>query len=65
MLATYRQAELGEVATVGLPIKMTGYLPSYRPAPLLNGDRAEILAAAGYAPEEVERLHQRGAFGPD
>ena len=65
MLATYRHAELGEVATVGLPIKMAGYRPTYRPAPLLDGDRAEVLAAAGYAPEEVERLHQRGAFGPD
>jgi len=63
MLASYRHGVLGQVDTVGLPIKMAGFEPAYRPAPLLDGDRAGILAAAGYAEEEVERLRQLGAFG--
>ena len=63
MLATYRHGALGQVTTIGLPIRMDGYQPAYRPAPLLDGDRAVILAAAGYAEEEVERLRRLGAFG--
>ena len=64
MLASYRHAALGEVATIGLPIKMAGYAPTYRPGPLLDGDRIAILASAGYGPDEIERLRRRGAFGP-
>jgi crotonobetainyl-CoA:carnitine CoA-transferase CaiB-like acyl-CoA transferase len=63
MLASYIHGALGEVSTVGLPIKMSGYAPAYRPGPLLDGDRAQILADAGYGPDEIERLRQRGAFG--
>ena len=63
MLASYRHAALGEVATVGLPIKMGGYAPTYRPAPSLDGDRAAVLTEAGYRPDEIDSLASRGAFG--
>jgi crotonobetainyl-CoA:carnitine CoA-transferase CaiB-like acyl-CoA transferase len=63
MLAAYRHPALGEVTTVGLPIKMGGFMPEYRPAPTLDGDRDAILAEAGYAPAEIQALRNRGAFG--
>jgi crotonobetainyl-CoA:carnitine CoA-transferase CaiB-like acyl-CoA transferase len=63
MIAAYRHSVLGEVTTVGLPIKMSGFTPSYRPGPALDGDRDPILAEAGYAPGEIEALRSRGAFG--
>ena len=63
MLATYRHSALGDVTTVGLPIKMSGYTPTYRQGPLLDGDRREILASAGYLASEIEALRERGAFG--
>src|SRR5438445_1554395 len=63
MLASYRHAVLGEVTTVGLPIKMGEFTPTYRPAPRLDGDRTAVLAEAGYQPDEIEGLRSRGAFG--
>lgn len=65
MLATYQHSALGEVTTVGSPIKMSGFTPTYRPGPALDGDRDAILAEAGYAPGEIESLRLRGAFGRD
>ena len=63
MLASYRHAALGEVTTVGLPIAMGGFAPTYRPAPRLDGDRTAILSEAGYQPDEIDGLRSRGAFG--
>jgi crotonobetainyl-CoA:carnitine CoA-transferase CaiB-like acyl-CoA transferase len=64
MLATYSHAALGEVSTVGLPVKMSGFAPEYRPGPRLGGDSDDVLALAGYDPGEIAALRQRGAFGP-
>jgi crotonobetainyl-CoA:carnitine CoA-transferase CaiB-like acyl-CoA transferase len=63
MLVTYRHSELGDVTTVGLPIKMGEFTPEYRPGPALDGDRDAILAEAGYAPAHIKALRDRGAFG--
>ncbi|HVH65245.1 MAG TPA: CoA transferase [Candidatus Acidoferrum sp.] len=63
MLASYDHSALGHVTTVGLPIKVDGYVPAYRQAPLLDGDRAQVLAAAGFTPAEIETLEKKGAFG--
>jgi crotonobetainyl-CoA:carnitine CoA-transferase CaiB-like acyl-CoA transferase len=63
MLASYHHAALGEVTTVGLPIKMGGFVPTYRPAPRLDGDRSTVLTEAGYQPDEIDGLASRGAFG--
>jgi crotonobetainyl-CoA:carnitine CoA-transferase CaiB-like acyl-CoA transferase len=64
MLAVYSHAALGEVSTVGLPVKMSGFAPEYRPGPRLGGDSDDVLALAGYDPGEIAALRQRGAFGP-
>ncbi|HEY9287580.1 MAG TPA: CoA transferase, partial [Candidatus Dormibacteraeota bacterium] len=63
VLAAYSHSTLGEVATVGLPLKIEGYQPSYRQGPLLDGDRLHVLEAAGYNEQEIAELSRRGAFG--
>jgi len=63
MLASYRHPALGEVLTVGLPIKMGEFAPTYGPAPSLDGDRPAVLTEAGYQPDEIDGLRGRGAFG--
>ena len=63
MLVTYPHPVLGQVTTVGLPIRMHDYVPAYRPAPALDADRHEVLTAAGYDPAGIEALRRRGAFG--
>jgi crotonobetainyl-CoA:carnitine CoA-transferase CaiB-like acyl-CoA transferase len=63
MLVSYRHPVLGEVTTVGLPIRMPDYTPTYRPAPELDADRDAVLAAGGYDLAGIEALRQRGAFG--
>ncbi len=63
ILASYWHQALGQVATVGLPIKISGFTPEYRPGPRLNGDGDTLLQEAGYEGSEVEALRKRGAFG--
>lgn len=63
MIASYTHSALGQVTTVGLPIKVDGYVPTYRQGPLLDGDRTAVLAAVGYRQEEIDALEQQGAFG--
>src|SRR5438309_3255838 len=63
MLAAYRHPALGDVTTVGLPIKVSGFTPAYRPGPALDGDRDAILTEAGYGAAEIDALRDRGAFG--
>jgi crotonobetainyl-CoA:carnitine CoA-transferase CaiB-like acyl-CoA transferase len=63
MLASYTHSALGQLTTVGLPIKVDGYTPSYRQGPLLDGDRSEVLTAIGYRADEIDALEKRGAFG--
>ncbi len=63
MLVSYRHPVLGEVTTVGLPIRMPDYTPTYQPAPQLDADRDAVLTAGGYDSAGIEALRQRGAFG--
>lgn len=63
MLVAYSHPVLGEVKTVGLPIQMQGYEPTYRPAPALDADRVQVLASVGYDAPGIEALRRRGAFG--
>ena len=46
------------------PLKMSGYEFTIRqPSPKSGEHNQAILAAAGYAPEEIARLKQGGVFG--
>jgi crotonobetainyl-CoA:carnitine CoA-transferase CaiB-like acyl-CoA transferase len=63
MLAEYEDETFGRVRSVGLPLHVGGFEPSYRPGPSLGQDTDAILAELGYGPVDVERLHSAGAFG--
>lgn len=63
MLAEYPHPSFGEVRSVGLPLTMGGFEPTYRRGPALNGDQAEILAELAYSDDEIEALRSGGAFG--
>jgi crotonobetainyl-CoA:carnitine CoA-transferase CaiB-like acyl-CoA transferase len=63
MLAGYDHPWLGAVRGVGLPLKTSGFVPNYRPAPALGGDAAALLAEIGYDEPEVAGLSRLGAFG--
>lgn len=54
----------GPVWTLGVPFRLAGTpLTVRRPAPLLGQHTDELLAEAGVAPAEIERLRSRGALG--
>lgn len=63
MLAEYEHPSFGAVRSIGLPLAMGGFEPSYRPGPSLDGDGPAILADLGYDAAAVERLRESGAFG--
>jgi crotonobetainyl-CoA:carnitine CoA-transferase CaiB-like acyl-CoA transferase len=63
MSAEYTHPHLGVVRSVGLPVRMSGYQPTYRPGPGLDADQPSILDALGYDADAVERLRLDGAFG--
>jgi crotonobetainyl-CoA:carnitine CoA-transferase CaiB-like acyl-CoA transferase len=63
MLASYEHPVLGEVQGIGLPIKMSGFDPQYRPGPALGGSQSEVLDGLGYSSEDIEALSLEGAFG--
>ena len=63
MLATYDHPRLGEVRSVGLPLRVSGFDPTYRASPALGGDEADLLAELGFDDADVARLREAGAFG--
>jgi crotonobetainyl-CoA:carnitine CoA-transferase CaiB-like acyl-CoA transferase len=65
MLAEYPHPSFGEVRSVGLPLTMGGFEPTYRRGPALNGDQPAILAELAYAEDEIDALRAGGAFGAD
>jgi len=62
MVVEVEQPELGPVRLLGSPIKLsrTPADPT-RPAPALGEDTDEVLAAAGYSPEEIAAMRESGA----
>jgi crotonobetainyl-CoA:carnitine CoA-transferase CaiB-like acyl-CoA transferase len=62
MVVEVEQPELGPVRLLGSPIKLsrTPADPT-RPAPALGEDTDEVLAAAGYSPEEIAAMRKSGA----
>jgi crotonobetainyl-CoA:carnitine CoA-transferase CaiB-like acyl-CoA transferase len=63
MLASYEHPRLGAVSSVGLPLRISGFAPNYRPSPALGADAADLLADLGYDESAVARLAVAGAFG--
>lgn len=63
MSAEYDHPRFGPVRSVGLPLRMSGYEPTYRPGPALGADQLGILAQLGYDDDAIERLRADGAFG--
>jgi crotonobetainyl-CoA:carnitine CoA-transferase CaiB-like acyl-CoA transferase len=63
MLARYASPTLGEVRSVGSPIRIAGYRPDYRPAPELGADTVGVLRQAGLSPTTIAELQAGGAFG--
>src|SRR5215213_8602506 len=63
MLASYEHPRLGAVSSVGLPLRVSGFTPSYHPSPVLGADAADLLAELGYDESAVARLADAGAFG--
>jgi crotonobetainyl-CoA:carnitine CoA-transferase CaiB-like acyl-CoA transferase len=65
MLAAYQQPRLGPVRSVGMPLRVSGFTPTYRPSPALGADAADLLVELGYDESAVTLLADRGAFGRD
>jgi crotonobetainyl-CoA:carnitine CoA-transferase CaiB-like acyl-CoA transferase len=65
MLAGYEHPALGPVRSVGLPLRVTDFAPSYRPGPTLGADGDAILRSLGYAPDAIDDLRAEGVFGTD
>jgi crotonobetainyl-CoA:carnitine CoA-transferase CaiB-like acyl-CoA transferase len=63
MLVSYPHPAFGQVESIGLPLKITGFAPDYRAGPSLDADRESILKTLGYTADEVVRLEAAGAFG--
>ena len=63
ILASYDHPRLGEVRSVGLPLRVSGFTPTYRASPALGADEAELLTELGFDDAEVARLQEAGAFG--
>jgi crotonobetainyl-CoA:carnitine CoA-transferase CaiB-like acyl-CoA transferase len=63
MLVEYEHPVLGTIRTLGLPMDVGGYTPSYRRAPDLGGDTGALLDELGFDDDERARLTREGAFG--
>jgi crotonobetainyl-CoA:carnitine CoA-transferase CaiB-like acyl-CoA transferase len=63
MLASYNHPRLGEVRSVGLPLRVSGFTPTYRASPALGADAADLLTELGFDDSDVARLKEAGAFG--
>jgi alpha-methylacyl-CoA racemase len=55
----------GGVRQLGIPVKLTRTPGAHNrlPGPALGEHTAQVLAAAGYAPEEIAALLEAGAVG--
>ena len=63
MLASYDHPALGQVNSVGLPLRVSGFTPHYHPSPALGSDLTELLAELGFDDAEIVSLAEAGAFG--
>jgi crotonobetainyl-CoA:carnitine CoA-transferase CaiB-like acyl-CoA transferase len=63
MLAEYDHPSFGTVRSVGLPLTMGGFEPTYSAGPSLGEDSDEIMRELGFDAAAVDALRSGGAFG--
>jgi crotonobetainyl-CoA:carnitine CoA-transferase CaiB-like acyl-CoA transferase len=63
MLASYAHPAFGQVQSMALPLKISGFSPEYRAGPGFDADRNSILGSLGYGGDEIARFEEAGAFG--
>ena len=63
MLAEYEHPSFGLVRSIGLPLTMGGFEPTYGRGPALDADGVAILTELGLSANEVASLRAGGAFG--
>jgi formyl-CoA transferase len=63
MLAEFDHPTLGRVRSVGLPIHVSDFQPTYGAGPRFGEGQEAILAEVGYTPDQVAALRAKGAFG--
>lgn len=65
MLASFTHPELGEVRSVGMPLRVSGYTPPYQASPALGAHTRAALHQAGLSDADIARLANGGAFGEE
>ncbi|MDE6818973.1 MAG: hypothetical protein K2J09_07345, partial [Muribaculaceae bacterium] len=55
---------VGEFVTVGCPFTISGFQPTYGPAPELGGNTEEILPSLGYTKEQQAAMAANGTTAP-
>ncbi len=63
MLAEYEHPSFGTVRSVGLPLTMGDFTPTYARGPALGADGDQILRELGFDDAELAGLRADGAFG--
>jgi crotonobetainyl-CoA:carnitine CoA-transferase CaiB-like acyl-CoA transferase len=63
MLAEYDHPGFGVVRSIGLPLTMSRFEPTYTAGPALGGDGGAILRELGYTNDDIAGLAHDGAFG--
>jgi crotonobetainyl-CoA:carnitine CoA-transferase CaiB-like acyl-CoA transferase len=63
MLAEYEDETFGRVRSVGLPLHVGRFEPTYRAGPSLGQDTEAILAELGYSASDAAQLRDAGALG--
>ena len=63
MLAEYDHPSFGVVRSVGLPLTMGGFEPTYSAGPALGEDGDQILRELGFDEAAIDALRSGGAFG--
>jgi Predicted acyl-CoA transferases/carnitine dehydratase len=57
MIVTLEHPTMGEVKTMGVPIKVSGHEPEYKAAPTMGSDNSEVYGELlGLSETELEEL---------
>ncbi|HEU0257117.1 MAG TPA: CoA transferase, partial [Microbacteriaceae bacterium] len=65
-ILTVEHPSAGTIRLLGHPVKYDGHVPAVRRPPATVGQHTgEVLSEAGYSDDEIARLREAGAVGPD